>query len=132
MPAFEIPGFSWSLPSDADLSTGNGQFRFVDINVDGEAVAATAAGRAVGVRQNKPIAGEATTIVSSGISWVEAGETVAIGEAVKAFGTTTGAGRAGDADTAADVINGVCVFGGDAGELISVLLCTPGVARVPA
>lgn len=132
MPAFEIPGFSWSLPSNADLSSGNGQFRFVDINSSGEAVIPTAAGKAVGVRQNKPQAGEATTIVSSGIVFVEAGETVAIGEWVKTMGATTAAGKAGDADTAADIVNGICVYGGDAGELISVLLCTPSIAAVPA
>lgn len=130
--SFEIPGFSWSLPSAADLSTGNGQYRFVSVNTSSQAIATVATtGHAIGVRQNKPRAGEATTIVSNGISWVEAGEVVAAGETVKAMGATTAAGCAGDADTSADMIHGMCIVGGAAGELISVLLSTPAFGRVP-
>jgi len=131
MAAYEIPGFSWSLPSDADLSTGNGQFRFVNINATGEAIAAAAAGKAIGVRQNKPKVGEATTIVSSGIVMVEAGEAIAIGENIKVMGTTTTAGRAGDADTEDDTIVGVALTAaGAAGELVTVLLAAPASQSV--
>jgi hypothetical protein len=125
MSAFEIPGFSFTLPSAADLSA-SGQFRFVNVNSSGQAIAPTAAGEAIGVRQNSPIAGEATTIVTSGIVMVEAGETVVAGEFVKCMGATTAAGAAGDADTTNDAILGVFLTGGAAGELVSVLLAGPG------
>lgn len=125
--AYEIPGFSFALPSSVDVSSGNGQFRFVNINGSGRAVAAVAAGEAIGVRQNQPKADEATTIVCTGIVMVECGEAIAIGEFIKAMGTTTGAGRAGDADTAADVVLGVALTATTtAGQFVAVLLSGPG------
>ena len=120
MTAFEIPGFSWTLPSDADLSTGAGQFRFVDVNSDSEAIAPTLNGRAVGVRQNKPQTLEATAIVSGGISFVEASEAIAAGNNV----ATVADGRAKVADTTGETILGICIVGAAAaGELCSVMVC---------
>src|SRR4051812_18754803 len=74
--AYEIPGFTHTLVAGADLSAN--QFRFVD-NVGGLAVRPTAGGRVVGVQNNLPRDGEATTVVASGISIVEAGSAIVAG-----------------------------------------------------
>jgi hypothetical protein len=81
--AYEIPGFSFTLPSAADYRTGAGQFRFVNVNSSGKAVAAGAAGACIGVRQNKPNLNEAMTIVNSGIVFVEAGAAITAGALVE-------------------------------------------------
>lgn len=122
--AYEQPGFSMSLPAAADYSAAAaGQFRFVNVNSSGQAVAAGLAGEAIGVRQNNPRSGEATTIVCTGISFVEAGEAVAIGELVKSMAN----GKAGEADTADDVILGIALTAATAdGQFMSVLLTGPG------
>lgn len=120
--SFELPGFSFTLPSNADFSSAAGQFRFVDVNGSGKAAASALAGEAIGVRQNKPKANEATTIMCTGISFVEAGETVAAGALIKAMA----GGTAGVAATLGDAILGKCLVGGVAGELLAVLLNGPG------
>lgn len=122
--SYEMPGFAWTLPAAADFSTGAGQYRFVMVNGSSQAAAAGLAGPACGVRQNKPKATEECAIVSSGISFVELGETVAPGEWVKSMAN----GLAGEADTAADYIHGLCIVGGVSGELATVLL-TIGFAK---
>lgn len=78
--AYEIPGFSWTLPAGADFRTGAGQFRFVDVSTTGKAVAPSANGQVVGIRQNTPNTNEACTIVSSGVSFLEAAEAIAPGD----------------------------------------------------
>ena len=74
--AYEIPGFSFPLPSAADYRTGNGQFRFVKVTSTGKAQQTVAGESAIGVRQNTPNANEAMTIVADGIVLVEAGDRV--------------------------------------------------------
>lgn len=111
--AYEIPGFSFPLPSAADYRTGNGQFRFVKNNGSGKAVQCSVAGeRTLGVRQNKPNLNEAMTIVNSGIVFVEAGAAVAngalvmtdtTGRAITATATNTIAGEALETASAAGV-----------------------------
>jgi hypothetical protein len=87
--AYEIPGFSFPLPSGADFSAGS-QFRFCDVSSTGKVVNPTAGGSVIGVRQNRPKADHAATVVNSGISIVEAGEAIAIGDLV----ATDSTGRA--------------------------------------
>lgn len=74
--AYEIPGFSFSLPSNADYSDGSAKGKFVTVvNSSGVAQAklvATAGGAAIGVCQNSPASGEAMTIVCSGVVIVSA------------------------------------------------------------
>lgn len=120
MAAIEIPGFSFSLPSDTDLSvkTTSGQFRFGKMNSTGEWVAPSAGGVALGVRQNNPKTGEATTIVRSGIVFVEASEAISIGDAI----STTANGRAQVAAGGESVLGTAITAAGGAGELCSVLL----------
>lgn len=123
MSAYEIPGFLFSLPSATDFSVKatTGQFRFVDVNNVGSAVVPTAdGGQVIGVRQNLPKVGEATTIMVTGISFVEASAAIAVGanvsttvngRAVTSIATKAIAGRALTAATAA-------------GQYITVLLGT--------
>lgn len=85
--AYEIPGFSFTLPAGQDFRTGAGQFRFVNINTAGKAVVPALGGQVVGVRQIRPNLNEACTIVSSGISFVEAGGVIATGAEVTADAT---------------------------------------------
>lgn len=120
MAAYEIPGFSFSLPSGTDFRTGAGQFRFINVDTNGKAVAPSANGNAIGVRQNKPNVGEATTIIASGIVMVEASAAVTVGSVVK-----TGAdGRAAIAATTNTVLGTCITAAGGAGELCTVLLNT--------
>lgn len=92
--AFEIPGFSYTLPSAADYRTGNGQWRFVK-NVAGAGTQCSVLGeRAVGVRQNTPNAGEEMTIVADGIVFIEAGA------ALPTIGTLVSTDTSGRATTA--------------------------------
>lgn len=117
--AWEAPGYS--VPAqvcsqDADLD--DHQFRFVDGKVNGDGiVAATAAGRIVGVLNNKPKKGEACTIVHGGVAMVEASAaiqayaTVEVATGGKAVTQTSGL-SAGIALEAAD----------DDGTIIAVLV----------
>ena len=109
--AYEIPGFSFPLPSGADFTSGK-QFRFVDVSASGKAVNPTAGGSVIGVRQTRPRENEATTIVHSGISIVESGGVItsgdlvaadATGRAVKAAAGNVTAGRAMESSTAAGI-----------------------------
>lgn len=120
--AYEIPGFSFTLVAAADLSAS--QFRFVEVNSTGKAAVPTLAGSVVGVRQNKPKANEATTIVHDGISFVEAGGAIAIGGLV----TTDATGRAVAATTGQQTHGRALETASGAGVFIAVLL-TPA-ARV--
>lgn len=76
--AYEIPGFSFTLPAAADHSAN--QYLCAVANSSGNAALAGAGVDITGVIQNKPTSGKATTIFSApGISKVRAGAAVAIG-----------------------------------------------------
>jgi hypothetical protein len=79
--AYELPGFSYTLPSSADLSAT--PYIFLDVNASGLAVAATAAGRVCGVLANKPKAGESATIIQNGIVQVIASAAITAGSSVQ-------------------------------------------------
>lgn len=116
--AYEAPGFSFPFPSAVDYTTGK-QFRFVALTATGKVGNPTAAGNAVGVRQNTPRANEATTVVISGISIVEAGAEVTAGSAV-------GTDATGAAVPATGTVLGVALEDAPAaGVQIAVLLSTP-------
>lgn len=87
--AYEIPGFLLPLPAGQDFRTGAGQFRFVNINSAGKVVVPTLGGPVVGVRQNKPNTNEATTVMNSGVTFLEAASAVALGDEITC--TATGA-----------------------------------------
>lgn len=114
--AYEIPGLTFTLPAAADLS--GSQFRFVNVDANAKAAVPAAGGAVIGVRNNKPKANEATTIVHSGISIVEAGGAVAAGAEV----TTDATGRA-IAPAAGNRVAGVALeTASGAGVFIAVLL----------
>ena len=116
--AYEIPGFSFTMPSAADYRTGNGQFRFVRNNGAGKAIQTVAGEHAVGVRQMKPNVNEAMTIVNSGIVFVEAGAAVANGDLVASDAT----GRAVTAAAGNYVLGEAMETASAAGVQIAVLL----------
>lgn len=112
--AYEIPGFSFTLPAKVDL---NNQWRFVNIDATGNALYASADGRVIGVLNNKPKATQPATIVQNGVAMVEAGAAIALGADVSA-------GANGVALTAASGIKtGVALEAATAtGQIIAVLL----------
>lgn len=85
--AYEIPGFSFTLPSAANYKDGSAKFRFVNVNATGKAVLAAAGGDAIGVCQISPDLNEAMTIVCSGVSFLVAGGAIAPGDYVSADAT---------------------------------------------
>lgn len=123
--AYEIPGFSFPLPAGEDFrpATNKGQFRFVTLSATGKAVAPAAGAQVIGVRQNRPNADEAVTIVQSGISFVEAGGAISPGDGV----TTDATGRAVVAAVGNAVVGQALETASGAGVQIAVLL-TPRAA----
>lgn len=134
MAVYDIPGFSWTLPADADFSGATTvKNRAVSVNSDGEAILPAANYvKLIGVAQNKPVAGEGTTIVSSGITIMNAAgvndagspanAAIAPGDYVTARASD---GKAVKAVTTASQVLGIVVKGsvssGGTGD-ISVLL----------
>lgn len=120
--AYEIPGFSFTLPAGADFSAAK-QFRFVNVDSSGNAVNPSAGGAVVGVRQNTPTLGDGCTIVQSGIVFVEVGTgglTAGGNVASSATGTAI-------APATGNLIVGRALETGAAGTQIAVLL-TPAAA----
>jgi hypothetical protein len=106
----------------ADLSAA--QYLFVEQSTAGTITVCNGAGEyALGVLQNDPTSGQAGTVAVSGVTKVVAGGTVAIGAKV----TTTAAGKALTATTGQQIL-GEAMSGGDADEVISVLLRSSGAA----
>lgn len=115
--AYEIPGFSFTVPASTGV-TGT-QFRFVSIDGNGEAVFTAGAG-AIGVMTNKPDGdGIAATIVRDGIVKVQAaGSTVSQGDLV----TSDSSGRA-SAGTSTNALGRVVAgSSGSTDRVLSVLL----------
>ena len=119
--AYEIPGFTFSLPSGADFFTGGAQFRFAAINAAGQAINPTLGGLAVGVRYTKAKIGEAVTIVQSGIALVESGDATIVAGTLVAS-TAVGTARAA---VVGDYVVGQALETSSAtGVVIAVLLGT--------
>jgi len=113
-----------SLVAAADLSAN--QFRFVNVDANGQTIAITGIGeRMVGLQEDKPgeataAAGEVSEVSISGVVKVIAGATVTAGQEVK----SDASGRAIDATArvATHFVAGTALTGGAVGELISVLI----------
>lgn len=122
--AYEIPGFSFTLPAGADFSN-TAQFRFAAVSNTGTAVAPAAGGSVVGVRYTKSKSGEATTIVGTGIAIVESGDnTIVAGTKV----TTTNVGTAKTAN-ANELIAGIALEASTATGIQIAVLLTNGQAK---
>ena len=131
-PAWEIPGFSYSLPANIDMSvaatyqytpvralaaSGNGIYTPVacaPVAATGDAI--------VGVLQNNPQLAEAGTIVNNGISMALVKQAVAIGTKLSAA-PTGGFKPAITGEYASAIALGAS---DGAGELIAVLLVNLG------
>lgn len=112
-----------TFEAGGDLSAH--QFKFVTVAADGQVDLETDAGaRVTGVLQNNPdAAGKAAQVAVSGRVKVVASATIAAGAEV----ATTNAGLAVTAAGATTQILGQCLVGGDAGEIVEVLLQPRGV-----
>lgn len=107
--AYEIPVLPWSLPANVDLSSY--QFACVRVlaatNTTGTGVGGAAVDLVsasgddiIGFLQNKPVLGEAASIMSEGITKANAGETIAIGDQLMSLPS----GKVGKATTGKYII----------------------------
>lgn len=110
-----VPG----LPGSANPNSGK-QYRFVKVTGDRKVGLADADdGLVIGVMQNKPQeVGQAATVAIRGVSLVVAGGTVTAGQQVCPKDTDGTA----IAWSSGKTVAGTALTGGDAGDLISVLL----------
>lgn len=116
-----------SFEAAEDLS--NDQYRIVILDASTGKVrrpdhATTDSANAIGVLQNAPAAaGQAASVMVIGVSKIQFGETVAVGEWIKLeYVDAADAGKGLDADGALDVCIGRCVKGGDEDQLGEILL----------
>lgn len=72
--AYEVPGFSFTLPAGVDLSAS--LFRGLATSTAGKVILPGAGAAIIGVLSNKPKADEAATVVNSGIVQMESGAAV--------------------------------------------------------
>ena len=119
--AYEIPGRTITLEASTDLSAA--QFHWVGVDADGKAelaILSTGTGDVLGILQNKPIEGQASSIMIDGVSKISAvGSTLAAGDLV---GNST-AGQA-NVVAAGDMIRGQVLFGssGGTGRILTVVI----------
>lgn len=115
--AYEIPGFSFTLPAAADLSAS--QYCAVTVNSSLQAALAGAGVDIVGILQNKPTAaGTAATIVANGVSKAKAGAAITAGAKVM----TNASGLVITATATNKGIGFALAAAGGANEVIPVLL----------
>lgn len=114
MVAFEQPKEAITLVPTTDFSEKRYTFGTCDTN--GNLVTPAANAVVCGVVQTPGIVGEPCNVMTSGVSFIMLGGTVAAGDAV----STDAAGKAVKASSGAVV--GVCLVGGAAGEIGSILL----------
>lgn len=117
---FQDPGVDHSFEAGTTLIAAQHLFVTLasDEAVDLAAKASTAT--PVGVLQNDPILADMGTVRVSGMTKLVAGETIAAGQLITASAVT--AGRCDVADATGNVILGMARTGGDAGEVITVML----------
>lgn len=118
--AWEIPVLDITLVAADDLSAN--QYHFVKVNADGQVELASDGEAALGVLQDKPgeatgVAGEAAAIRVYGVTKVVAGEAITAGNEVACDAN----GKAKVADSG-DRVLGVALIGGDADEIICMVL----------
>jgi hypothetical protein len=113
--AYEIPGFSFTLPANADLSTSQ---YLAAVCTSGNAAVAGAGVDIVGIIQNKPTSGKATTLVTNGVSKARAGAAVSVGAKLM----TNGSGQLITATATNKGVGFALSAASAANEVISVLL----------
>lgn len=140
--AYEDAGKQVSLLAAADLSAK--QYHAVKVDGNGRVALAGAGEAAIGILQNKPTAGQAATVMVSGISKMVAGaainegDLIAVGAAGKAKVAVAATTNTADAGAAQDPLVGSHVIGvavtpaaGD-GVVFSVLLLHLGAVPTTA
>lgn len=118
--AFQNPGVITSYPAGEDFSS-DPEFPFVELNASGQAIKTGAGELAIGVSQNGPSADGSNDVVHTGVTRVTLGATVAA-MAVIASDANGAAVAAGSGDYTL----GIALEGGDAGEVIAMLLAISG------
>jgi hypothetical protein len=113
--AYEIPGFSFTLPANADLSTSQ---YLAAVCTSGNAAVAGAGVDIVGVIQNKPTSGKATSLVVNGVTKGKIGAAVAVG----AHLMTNASGQFITATSTNKKVGIALSAGSNANEVISILL----------
>lgn len=114
VPAYELPKVSITLVAATDMSQK--RYTFGTVNTDGALVTPAADALAVGVIQTPGIISEPCNVMTTGVSFIKLGGTVAAGDKLS-VGTDGAAIKA----TTGEVI-GVCLVGGASGEIGSILL----------
>lgn len=109
-----------SYEAGADLSAL--QFHFLVMSSDGQVDGAGDGAAAIGVLQNKPsAAGQAAEIAVSGVAKVVAGSAITAGQRVASASDSEAIPAA-----TGDIVVGVAMTSGDAGDLVEVLLQAAG------
>lgn len=112
-----------TLQASGDLSTK--QYRFVTIDSNGQIAVATRGALCAGVLQNKPgAAGRAGTVRPLGVTKICFGGTVAPGNPI----VSDANGLAVTAASADNAYMGICLEGGDATNIGSMLLQPRGLS----
>lgn len=112
---------SITLIAGADLST-TGQFRFVNLDSNGDVVLAGDGGDAIGVLLNAPGMGQAAEVGISGLAKVEASAaTTAGGEVASAAN-----GQSANAASGDEILGRIVTAAGAAGELHEIILRKDG------
>ena len=113
--AYEIPGFKFTLPANADLSSS--QYLFAVVTSGNAAVAGSGVDVA-GVICNKPTSGKATEIQVNGIAKVKAGAAFSVGAKLM----SNGSGQAITATATNKAVGIALKAAGGANEIVSVEL----------
>lgn len=119
--AYEIPGMI--LPMEAGASLASDQFKLVTLATDGQVdvTGGASTNLPIGILQNKPsAAGQAASVMVSGVSKGICGVTLDEGNLVTASEVIDG--RLDVAGTSTDVIIGMALEAGDAGEIVAIYL----------
>jgi hypothetical protein len=120
--AWEIPGFSFTLPAAADYSAAGNQFKFVK-NVAGQATICTGAtDKPIGVLQNTPKAGQEAQIMVTGISKVQGDANLAVDDLIGTSADGQADAKIPGTDTTEYVVGRVIEDNSAAGGLATCLI----------
>lgn len=114
-PAYELPKVSITAVAKVDFT--DQRYTFGTIDATTQLIAATAGGDAIGVIQTPGIVGEPCNVMTTGVSFIKLGGTVAAGAKIAVGANGTGIVAATEA-----VVIGICLVGGALGEIGSILL----------
>lgn len=121
--AYEIPSLVFTLPAGADLSAAANQFKLVKLDGSGNAVLCSAVTDVpIGVLQNTPASGDAASIMAVGISKVQGGGALAIGNLIGPNASGQAVAETPGTDTTHYVIGVVLEANANAGGYVTALI----------